>query len=139
MREDEVARAVAAARDAVGAPADAVAAWRLVDRLDPGRPPYLLVGLGLGESGRVVAVGGDGAVRQTASDPAGVDAWWASAAGDLVWAPGSGSRSPLYPLVRTRESGEVVLRDHAGERVRAEAGRPDAGGAGAGRPGAGPG
>lgn len=116
MDDSEATRAVDAARVAVGAPADAPVAWRPVTRLD-GRPPYLLVGLGGAGSGWVAAVTPHGEVRGWAADPAGARAWWADADGELVWAPGSWSRSALFPLRRVERDGEVVLLDHEGHPV----------------------
>lgn len=124
----DVTRAVQAARVIVGAPPDAVAVWRVVTRLDPGRDPYLLVGLSSGTSGWVVAVSGVGEVTSWAVDPDGAHAWWTAVDDELVWAPGSWSRSPLYPLRRVRRSssadGPGELLDHLGERVPHHPGRP---------------
>lgn len=106
-----------AARAAVGAPAEAACAWRLVTRLDAGRPPYLLVGVSAGDGGWVVAVSLDGQVRGFASDPAGAQAWWTSVPEELVWAPGSWSRSPLYPLRRRGEGDDAALLDPEGHRI----------------------
>ncbi|HET7820713.1 MAG TPA: hypothetical protein VFL10_04240 [Ornithinibacter sp.] len=117
MDATEVARAVDAARAAVGAPADCEYSWRPVTRLDPGRPPYLLVGLGGGGSGWVVALSPDGVVQGRAADPDGARAWWSGVDGELVWAPGSWSRSPLYPLRRVARGDEMVLLDHEGRLV----------------------
>ena len=117
MSESEVVRAVEAARTAVGAPPDAEVSWRWVVRLDPGAGRYLLVGLSAGESGRVAAVSADGDVRGWAEDPAGARAWWTEVEGELVWAPGSWSRSPLYPLRRVTRAEGTVLLDHEGVEV----------------------
>ncbi|MDL9978531.1 hypothetical protein [Microbacterium candidum] len=114
--QDDVRALLAAARQAAGAEDAAPLAWRRVERAD-GQPWYLLVGVGSGYSGRVVAVGQDAEVRVMASDPAGANAWWVDAEGDLVWAPGSSSRSPLYPLRRVGVGGEVVYRDVDGAVV----------------------
>jgi hypothetical protein len=117
MSESDVVRAVEAARTAVGAPADAEASWRWVVRLDAGTGRYLLVGLSAGESGWVAAVSADGDVRSWAADPAGARAWWTEVEGELVWAPGSWSRSPLYPLRRVTRAEGTVLLDHEGVEV----------------------
>jgi hypothetical protein len=117
MDDAEASRAVDAVREAVGAPADAQFAWRRVTRLDPGRPPYLLVGLSAGTSGWVASVSEDGVVQGWGVDPAGARAWWALVDDELVWAPGSWSRSALYPLRRTVRDGETVLLDHEGRAV----------------------
>ena len=116
MDGSEVTRAVEAARVTVGAPADAEASWRWVTRLD-GRAPYLLVGLSAGGSGWVATVSSEGVVQGWAVDPAGARAWWAAVDDELVWAPGSWSRSPSYPLRRVVHGGEVVLLDHEGHPV----------------------
>ncbi|KAB7744650.1 hypothetical protein GA707_08625 [Nostocoides sp. F2B08] len=114
----ESARAVETARASVGVGPDAEAAARLVMRLEPGREPYFLVGLSLGDRGWVVAVSSDGtAVRQVAEDPAGARSWWVDVPEELVWAPGTWSRSPLYPLRRGTDGGRAVLLDHLGRRL----------------------
>jgi hypothetical protein len=114
----EEARAVETARASVGAGSTAEAASRRVIRLDAGREPYFLVGVSVGERGWVVAVSADGAeARQVGQDPAGARSWWVHASGELVWAPGSWSRSPLYPLRRVTEGDRVVLLDHLGRPV----------------------
>jgi hypothetical protein len=113
----DVLRAVHSARVAVGAPADAEYSCRLVTRLDAGRRPYLLVGLTVGPSGWVAAVSEQGVVQGWATDPDGAHAWWTLVEEDLVWAPGSWSRSPLYPLRRIAQDEEVILLDHNGQRV----------------------
>ena len=110
-------QAVNSARLAVDAPLDAEYSWRLVNRLDPERRPYVLVGLTAGETGWVAAVSEQGIVQGWAVDPAGARAWWTLVVEELVWAPGMWSRSPLYPLRRTIDGGEVVLLDHQGQRV----------------------
>jgi len=115
--DDSASRAVDAAREAVGAPLDARVAWRRVTRLDPGRAPYVLVGLSAGTTGWVASVSEGGVVQGWAIDPDGAGAWWALADGELVWAPGSWSRSALYPLRRTVRDGETVLLDHEGRLV----------------------
>lgn len=108
---------------AVGAPAGSAFSCRSVTRLDPGRRPYLLVGLSAPGSGWVAAVSQDGVVQGWAVDPAGARAWWAEVDGELVWAPGSWSRSSLYPLRRCVRDGQAVLLDHEGRPVpRASAG-----------------
>lgn len=112
----DVARAVEAARESAGAPADATVAWRVVTRLDE-RPPYLLVGFSSADAGCVVAVSLAGEVHGRGSDPKGADAWWVHAREELVWAPGTWSRSPLYPLRRTVIGDEVAYLDHDGQRV----------------------
>jgi len=117
MEETDVERAVDAARAAVEAPAGCEYSWRPVTRLDPGRAPYLLVGLGADGSGWVVAVSLDGVVQGRAADPDGARAWWSSVDGELVWAPGSWSRSPLYPLRRVVRGDAEVLLDHEGRPV----------------------
>lgn len=118
MEDDsEATRAVEAARVAVGAPVDAEVSWRRVTRLDAGRAPYVLVGLSAGRSGWVASVSLDGEVRSWAADPAGAGAWWADADGELVWAPGSWSRSPLYPLRRVARGDDLVLLDPDGNPV----------------------
>jgi hypothetical protein len=117
MDDAEVSRAVDAAREAVGAPVDAEFAWRRVTRLDPGRPAYLLVGLSAGPTGWVVSVSAAGVVQGWGVDPAGARAWWAQVDDELVWAPGSWSRSALYPLRRTVRDGETVLLGHDGRAV----------------------
>jgi hypothetical protein len=114
MNDAEVARAVEAVRAIVAAPADAESVWRHVTRLD-GRPPYLLVGISAGRAGWVGAVSYDGEVRGWAADEEGARAWWTHGTDELVWAPGSWSRSPLYPLRRTTDG---RLLDHRGEPVR---------------------
>lgn len=115
--ERAATRAVEAARVAVDAPADAQAVWRVVTRLDAGRPRYLLVGITSGQAGWVAAVSLDGQVQGYAADPAGAQAWWAGVSEELVWAPGSSSRSPLCPLRRSVAGGQVIFLDHLGQRV----------------------
>lgn len=116
MDTGDVSRAVDAAREAVGAAPDTPTVSRVVTRLDE-RPPYVLVGLGEAATGFVVAVSAEGIVESRAKDPAGSHAWWADVAEELVWAPGSASRSPFYPLRRTVVGGSVVLIDHTGSQV----------------------
>ena len=85
-----------------GAPADAPVRLAPGDPARPGRPPYVLVGLGAAGSGWVVALTPDGVVRGRATDPAGARAWWADVDGELVWAPGRGAGLGAVPAASGR-------------------------------------
>lgn len=112
MNAVDISRAVASAREHVGAPEDAPTSWRLVRRLDGG-PDYLLVGITTITTGWVVAVTLTGDLQSRAEDPAGARAWWVDVPEELVWDNGVGTRSMLYPLRR----GQHGFLDHAGHPI----------------------
>lgn len=116
MNDIDATRAVEAARVASGIPADTTATWRRVERLD-GKPGYLLVAFAAPSQSWVLAVAANGDVLTRARVGSGEADWWRNIDDELVWAPGSWSRSMLYPLRRRKVEGAPVLLDHMGKAI----------------------
>ncbi|MBN8884923.1 MAG: hypothetical protein J0I77_04345 [Rudaea sp.] len=117
MDTDDLAAAARIARAAVGIGAEVPARTYPVRRLDRDAS-YVLVLLGLpGAPGWIAAV--DAAAQDVmtwAANPSGASTVPAAdEALDLVWQPGSASRSPLYPLHRVNTPDGPRFLDLAGK------------------------